>query len=255
MTHYVYKLADPITDEFYIGSRSCKCDISDDRYMGSYKTWKPENKSRLVKTILKSDFDNRDDATIYESNLIKEFIHNPLNRNYNVGGGIFCTVGLIGVVDSHGNNLRVPANDARYISGELKPFFKGKQHTMEAKIKIGEANKLRPPYWQNRTFSDEHKEKISNALKIVVKTEKQLIALLNNCNYWLGKTQSREHVDKMAKGHMKPILQYTKDNNFIKEWDSIILASKELNIHRGSISWNCKGKLKSAGGFIWKYKN
>ena len=50
MKHYVYKLEDKKTKEFYFGSRSCKCEIINDKYMGSPKTWKP-NKDKLVKII------------------------------------------------------------------------------------------------------------------------------------------------------------------------------------------------------------
>lgn len=42
---------------------------------------------------------------------------------------------------------------------------------------------------------------------------------------------------------------------FIKEWDSIVSASKELGIGGNSITTCCKGKYKSAGGYIWKYKS
>ena len=56
MNYYVYKLEDLKTKEFYIGCRQCKCSIKDDPYMGSYKSWKPQDKTRLIKTILKSNF-------------------------------------------------------------------------------------------------------------------------------------------------------------------------------------------------------
>jgi hypothetical protein len=43
--------------------------------------------------------------------------------------------------------------------------------------------------------------------------------------------------------------------NLIKEWNDITQASKELNIYNSNISMCCKGKLKTTGGYIWKYKN
>ena len=36
MTHYVYELRHPITNEFYIGVRSCIGDSNTDDYMGVY---------------------------------------------------------------------------------------------------------------------------------------------------------------------------------------------------------------------------
>jgi|APSaa5957512622_1039677.scaffolds.fasta_scaffold02537_5 hypothetical protein len=81
---YVYRLDDPITGEFYIGSRQCECDIHDDTYMGSYTAWKPDDKSRLIKTILKSNFRKRKTALLYEIKLIKKNINDELNRNYHI---------------------------------------------------------------------------------------------------------------------------------------------------------------------------
>lgn len=51
----------------------------------------------------------------------------------------------------------------------------------------------------------------------------------------------------------KPINQYSKDNKFIKTFNTIADASKELNIPTSNISKCCKGIRKSAGNFIWKY--
>lgn len=58
------------------------------------------------------------------------------------------------------------------------------------------------------------------------------------------------------------IIQYDKNNNIIKEWNSIISASKELHINKANIGITCKFytniytiKRPTAGGFIWKYKD
>lgn len=73
-----------------------------------------------------------------------------------------------------------------------------------------------------------------------------------------GKPKSEEHKQKLSianKGKgSKPILQYTLDGVFIRDWDSATTASKELNIFQTSITACCKGKQKSAYGFIWRHK-
>lgn len=51
----------------------------------------------------------------------------------------------------------------------------------------------------------------------------------------------------------KKIEQLLKDGIFIKEWNSILSASKELKIHFSNISRVCNGKRKRAGGYIWKF--
>jgi hypothetical protein len=53
---------------------------------------------------------------------------------------------------------------------------------------------------------------------------------------------------------IKFVLQYDKDMNFIREWDSISTVTKELGIGGNSITTCCKGKYNSAGGYIWKYR-
>ncbi len=50
----------------------------------------------------------------------------------------------------------------------------------------------------------------------------------------------------------KPVLQLSKDGVLIREWSCASEAGKELKIeHIGSC---CSGKRKTAGGFIWKFK-
>jgi group I intron endonuclease len=59
--------------------------------------------------------------------------------------------------------------------------------------------------------------------------------------------------NQIAEKNKKTINQYGKDEKCIREWSSGREASESLGIDRGNISACCKGKLKTAGGFIWKY--
>jgi hypothetical protein len=51
----------------------------------------------------------------------------------------------------------------------------------------------------------------------------------------------------------KKILQYDLQGNFIKEWESVSSASKNVNTSAGNITECCKGKHKYAYGYKWKY--
>lgn len=51
----------------------------------------------------------------------------------------------------------------------------------------------------------------------------------------------------------RPIQQYDRNGNFIKEYPSIKQANNETGIHPASISRNAGGHLKSAGGYKWQY--
>lgn len=60
--------------------------------------------------------------------------------------------------------------------------------------------------------------------------------------------------ERAAKARSKPILQYSKSGDFIREWKSAAEVERMLGIANSHIIACCKGKRKSAGGFIWKYK-
>ena len=51
-----------------------------------------------------------------------------------------------------------------------------------------------------------------------------------------------------------PILQFTKDGTFLKEWLSLSDVERQLGIPHSSICNCLKGRYKSAGGFVWRYK-
>ena len=59
----------------------------------------------------------------------------------------------------------------------------------------------------------------------------------------------RKAIDKR-----KPILQYSKDGEFIREWSHAREAAEALGLNKRAIYENCAGRSKSSGGFIWKRK-
>lgn len=127
MYHYVYKLQDPL-GYYYFGSRSCNNLPSEDKYLGSMCTWKP-NKNELTKEIIESKFSSREEAIIFERGLILQHIKNPFNKNFHIPGKNFFTLGRTGFVpvkDQFGNKFQVEIDDDRYLSGELVHVSKGK---------------------------------------------------------------------------------------------------------------------------------
>lgn len=53
---------------------------------------------------------------------------------------------------------------------------------------------------------------------------------------------------------VKPILQYSLDGKFIKEWSCAKEAEKKIGVRADKISSCCTGKRISTGGFKWKHK-
>lgn len=52
----------------------------------------------------------------------------------------------------------------------------------------------------------------------------------------------------------KPVLQFTKDGKFIKEWESMSHAAKSIGCFKQTVSQCCRGIRKTGAGYVWKYK-
>ena len=61
-------------------------------------------------------------------------------------------------------------------------------------------------------------------------------------------------IERSTKKRSKPVLQFTLDDVFIKEYPSTKQVERELGFDNSSIAKCCKGKGKTAYNFIWKYK-
>lgn len=141
MYHYVYKLTHIETNEFYFGSRTSELHPTLDKYFGSMKKWSPD-KTKLIKIIIKDDFQNRTDAVIFEANLITKHINENLNRNYHIPPNKFNSIGFVSVKDKNGNVFSTSKSDPRYISGELVGVFKNRTHSIKSRQKMSEYHKL-----------------------------------------------------------------------------------------------------------------
>ena len=81
-------------------------------------------------------------------------------------------------------------------------------------------------------LSEEHKRKIGQKLKGIIFTKERCL-----------------HI---SQGRRKPILQYSIDGNFIREWSS---ASDVPFAKQSAINMCLRGHNKTCAGYFWKYKN
>ena len=63
--------------------------------------------------------------------------------------------------------------------------------------------------------------------------------------------QIEDEETRRRESRKRPILQYSLDGHFIKEWKSIKDASTITKINKSSITGCCNNKYKTAGGFQW----
>jgi hypothetical protein len=120
---------------------------------------------------------------------------------------------------------------------------KGKIISIETKQKISESNIGKNGRPKGFIMSEETKQKISKSSVGNLKTQ------IHKNN--ISKNKIGKPTNKAVK-----IRQYTLDGIFIREWDKIKEASQCMGKPNdtSSITACCRGKQKTAFGFIWEYK-
>lgn len=74
---------------------------------------------------------------------------------------------------------------------------------------------------------------------------------------WCTQEQNVRHAYDVLniRNYYGSIKQYTKEGEFIKEYDSVREASRELGIHCGNIVKCAMRKRNIAGGYVWRFSN
>lgn len=248
MNHYVYKLTDKNTNEFYIGSRSCECTPIDDVYMGSMKSWNPM-KENLVKEILKINFNSRESAINFESKIISDNIDNPLNRNYHIPTNGFHTHGMLWDIESKKKLSDIRIKNKLAV-GENNPMY-GKTHSSETLKKQKEKAKDR--YTLN-WFIERYGEDVGS-VKYNYRCSLHSKRNSGTGNPMFNKLHTKLSKQKMSDSSKKKVGKFDLENNLLYTYSSINEASVDVNISISSISAVCSPKRinKTAGGFIWKF--
>lgn len=94
-----------------------------------------------------------------------------------------------------------------------------------------------------KNISDERKKKLSDAAK----------KRTGNKNPFYGKTHTDATKERIAQCRRKPVKMFDKNMLFIREYPSMLEASKDTGINKSGISNCCRGVTQSSGGYIWQY--
>lgn len=155
-------------------------------------------------------------------------------------------------------NVIVSSETKRKISETKKSQNLSTPHSEETKYKLKEINKGD----KNPMFDKKHTEKVK---------EDQSNRVLGHNHPMFGKKHTNEtilkikenrnaSVDQEEKNRLskernsKVILQYDLKNNFIKEYESIKVASIETGLSESLIGKTCRGVVKNPRKFIFKFK-
>lgn len=149
------------------------------------------------------------------------------------------------------------------LSISLKGKNIGIKLSEETKRKISETKKgIKLSEETRKKMSKSKKEKYKTEIHHMVgkhlseETKRKLSEAKKGKNHPLyGKHHTEETRRKMSETHKNPILQYTKNGEFIREWASATDAARELGFKQQNISACCRGKLKTSNGFKWCYSS
>ena len=81
----------------------------------------------------------------------------------------------------------------------------------------------------------------------------------NNCVdnlEWCSAKENSNHGTRNARiaaAKNKPVEQRTKDGRLLTTWPSLMEAWRQTGIDYANISNCCNGKLRSTGGYVWRY--
>lgn len=117
-------------------------------------------------------------------------------------------------------------------------------------------NSIRKMYLVHRLVWEAFNGHIPEGLQVNHINEVKTDNRLSNLNLMTAKENTNwgSRNERISKNCSKPVLQFTLDNILVKEFLSIIQIERELGFSCGNIVNCCKGRYKTAYGYIWRYK-
>lgn len=71
---------------------------------------------------------------------------------------------------------------------------------------------------------------------------------------WCSTSENQSHAVANGLKKTKPVLQYDRQGNLVKEWGSAKQIADAFCCHQNTISNCCRGVKPTAYGYIWRYK-
>ncbi len=251
MRRYLYKITNLLNGKIYIGVHSSK--RKTDRYMGSGKAIKKAIKKYGEKNFKKEIleyFESDQEMFDREREIVNEsFIKDYNTYNLIIGGkGTGCGenhpfFGKKRPKHSEFMKIHSPSKGKPLMQSTkdaISKANKGRKHTSEVNKRKGRSGDKN--YFFGKEGSAKGKKWINNGI------ESKLVNFPNNY-LELGWKMGRISLSEKA------VLKLDKHSLIIlEEYKSIKEAGLQNNVSKNSISSCCNGRLKSAGGYLWKFK-
>lgn len=210
---------------------------------------------------------NEQESLVYERELIAMIgrcLDGPLTNLTDGGEGV--------------SGLKMSTASRKKMSDKKKQFFENPINRQVCSDRMKEFHKNNPnfqsgenSYWYGKNKHTDIKLKVSDSLKKFHDDNPGIYQGENSSMF--GRTHSDKTIEKMKAaqqgershsfgkrgkdahnyGNGKPVIQMSKDGEYIKEWTSAYRAQQELNI--SGVRKCCSGINSTSGGFKWKFKN
>lgn len=274
MIGYIYLIIDLTNWKKYVGQHHYHLEKLDSNYHGSGTIISKIYKKRphtLKEVYLKTCY-TQEELDEWEQYYIN--FYNTLSPN-----GYNLQEGGRGGVPSEDARRKMSESHKRLLSREKHPML-GKHHSEESKKKMSNAKKGKPSHNKGKPMSEETKKKLSESKKGLQSGEKNPMfgkhhsdetkqkiskihkgkhiseeqkkklssALKGRTSPNKGKQMSEEQKKKMS----KKVLQFTLDDDFIREWPSLHECTRN-GFQQSAVGRCCNGKQKTAYGYKWCY--
>jgi group I intron endonuclease len=190
-----------------------------------------------------------EDRLIYEKEYIKKY-NSLVPNGYNIlEGG---QEGVLGFKHSEETKKLISLKSKEYFNRpEVKEKSRQNMIELNKRIANGEITKKSIKWYKaleegriggrGKELNDETKKKISEGVKKYFEK--------NDCN----SINRVKHSEIMTKVNGRKVSQYTKEGVLLETFNSMVLAGIATKIKHKTIQAAATGRIKMAGGFIWKY--
>lgn len=262
---FIYKILNTISGKCYIGETTKE--NPEDRWKEHIRLIKRNTGCPALKDAMKKYgvdkfrfeiliicFD--EDRYIYEKDYIKKY-NSQVPNGYNIlpggeGGGFLGKHHSEAALQKIKHSLKkryYDINERTRISLLIKKAMK-KVNMREI---MSKSDNYKKAVLEGRVGGKAHKDgKVSEATKQKIRE-----SVLNyyKTSYKPTDINIEKHRQVMTNAVGRKVVQYTKDNVFIKEYNSISEAGRISTVKKSNIQRVLSGFTKTAGGFVWKYFN
>ena len=250
----VYIHINKINGKMYIGQTK---QVVKQRWRNGGKGYKPKNEetSYLWNAIQKYGWDNfehiilmdnlsEDMANIVEEELIKKY--NTRNRT-------------IGYNIKYGGENHVMSEDTKIKLSKITKERMNNYSEKELK-ELGRKISIANSGINNGFYGKHHSDKTKEKMRI---NHAHLSGADHPMFNYHHSKETKQKWSEKRKGknlfadnpNARAVIQYDKNMNFIKIFLSIKEAALSAGVQPKTVSACCKGRLHTAGGYIWKYKD